>query len=130
VPFIAVAEAYVLRHPVRSRTKRIATDGLDIVLRHAGGDQRPNREIITNHLKYIKWDEADGFPSRLRLRQYPDSAPVIESTKVPLSAVVDLWLAGEPLEDVAHEYDMTREQVEVICRTARRPAQPAFFKPA
>lgn len=154
VPFIAVVEAYVLRSlrdlgftrlrvrdavtdvrrefdtPYGLATKRIAADGIDIFVHYADDDIR---EIITNYLKYIKWDEADGFPSRLRLRQYPDiapvvidprfgwGAPVIESTKVPVDAVVDLWLAGESLEDVAHEYAMTREQVEAICRTARLP---------
>ncbi|HEV3360401.1 MAG TPA: DUF433 domain-containing protein [Pseudonocardiaceae bacterium] len=124
--------------PYGLATKRIATDGIDIFVHYAdddtvrvGDNQRPIREVITNYLKYIKWDKADSFPSRLRLRQYPDiapviidprfgwGAPVIESTKVPVDAVVDLWLAGEPLEDVAYEYGMTREQVEAICRTAR-----------
>jgi uncharacterized protein (DUF433 family) len=76
-------------------------------------------------------DAADNFPARLQLRQYPEvapviidprfgwGAPVVEATKVPVDAVVDLWLAGEPLEDVADEYGMTREQVEAVCRTAR-----------
>jgi uncharacterized protein (DUF433 family) len=124
--------------PYGLATKRIATDGIDIFVHYAdddivrvGDNQRPIREVISNYLEYIKWDTADSFPSRLRLSQYPDVAPVIidprfgwgapvlESTKVPVDAVVDLWLAGESLEDVAYEYDMTREQVEAICRIAR-----------
>ena len=123
--------------PYGLATKRIATDGIDIFVHYAdddivraGDNQRPIREVISNYLQYIKWDKSDSFPARLRLRQYPDvapvvidprfgwGAPVIESTKVPVDAVVNLWLAGEPLEDVAYEYDMTREQVEAICRTA------------
>jgi uncharacterized protein (DUF433 family) len=87
--------------------------------------------MISDHLRYIVWDTQDEFPARLRLRQYSDvapviidprfgwGAPVVEATKVPVDAVVDLWLAGESIDDVAYEYDMTREQVEAICRAAR-----------
>lgn len=124
--------------PYALASKRIATDGVDIFVRYAdedlarvGDNQRPVREFIADYLRYISWDAADGFSDRLRLRQYPTvapviidprfgwGAPVVEATKVPVDAVVDLWLAGEPLEAVADEYDMTREQVEAICRTAR-----------
>jgi len=124
--------------PYGLASKRIATDGIDIFVRYAdedlarvGDNQRPVREFIADYLQYISWDVADEFPARLRLRQYPTvapviidprfgwGAPVVEATKVPVDAVVDLWLAGEPLEAVADEYDMTREQVEAICRTAR-----------
>ncbi|WP_291418138.1 DUF433 domain-containing protein [Actinophytocola sp.] len=71
-----------------------------------------------------------GVAASLRLSQYPDAAPVIidprfgwgapvvEATKVPVDAVVDLWSAGERLEDVAYEYGLSREQVEAICRVA------------
>jgi uncharacterized protein (DUF433 family) len=124
--------------PYGLATKRIATDGIDIFVQYAdddlaraGDNQLPIREFIADYLQYITWDTADDFAARLRLRQYPDvapviidprfgwGAPVVEATKVPVDAVVDLWLAGEPLEAVADEYDMTREQVEAICRTAR-----------
>jgi len=124
--------------PYALASRRIATDGVDIFVRYADGDiaragdnQLPVREFIADYLRYISWDTADGFPAQLRLRQYPDvapviidprfgwGAPVVAATKVPVDAVVDLWLAGEPLEAVADEYGMTREQVEAICRTAR-----------
>jgi uncharacterized protein (DUF433 family) len=161
MPFVAVIEAYVLRSlrgmglskqavrnvaaAVRSEfdtpyglaTRRIATDGVDIFIHYADDDlarvgdgQRPIREVIDDYLRYIVWD-TDDFPSRLRLRQYPDvapvvidprfgwGAPVIEATKVPVDAVVELWLAGESLADVAYEYDMTPDQAEAICRAAR-----------
>ena len=124
--------------PYALASRRIATDGVDIFVRYADGDiaragdnQLPVREFIADYLRYISWDVTDGFPAQLRLRQYPDvapviidprfgwGAPVVAATKVPVDAVVDLWLAGEPLEAVADEYGMTREQVEAICRTAR-----------
>jgi len=132
----AVREEF--KTPYGLASKRIATDGVDIFVRYAdediarvGDNQLPVREFIADYLRYISWDVADDFPDRLRLRQYPNvapviidprfgwGAPVVEATKVPVDAVVDLWLAGEPLEAVADEYDMTREQVEAICRTAR-----------
>ncbi|TCP54284.1 uncharacterized protein DUF433 [Tamaricihabitans halophyticus] len=124
--------------PYALATKKIATDGIDIFVHYAHDDlaraadgQRPIREVIDDYLRYVSWDANDGFASSLQLRQYPDiapvvidprfgwGAPVVASTKVPVDAVVDLWLAGESLEDVADDYDLTREQVEAICRVTR-----------
>jgi uncharacterized protein (DUF433 family) len=124
--------------PYALATKKITTDGVDIFVHYAddelarvGDGQRPFRDVIDDYLHYIEWDKSDGFAGSLRLRQYTDlapviidprfgwGAPVVESTKVPVDAVVDLWLAGESLEAVAYEYGMTREQVEAICRAAR-----------
>jgi len=121
--------------PYGLATRRIGTDGIDIFVHFADNDiarvkdsQRPIRQVIDGYLRYIAWDDEDQFASRLRLKQYPDiapviidprfgwGAPVVESSKVPVDAVVDLWLAGESIEQVAHEYDMTPAQVESICR--------------
>jgi uncharacterized protein (DUF433 family) len=127
--------------PYALATKKITTDGVDIFVHYADDElarikdgQRPFRDMIGDYLYYINWDAADEFAGSLRLRQYPDvapviidprfgwGAPVVQSTNVPVDAVVDLWLAGESLEDVAYEYDMTRDQVEAICRAASRAA--------
>jgi uncharacterized protein (DUF433 family) len=124
--------------PYALATKKIATDGVDIFVHYANDDlarasdgQLPFRKMIADYLHYIHWDVGDGFAGSLRLRQYPDvapviidprfgwGAPVVASTKVPVDAIVDLWLAGESLEDVAYEYGLTREQVEAICRVTR-----------
>lgn len=160
VPFVAVVEAYVLQslrmlgvrlprireaaetvrrefgEPYGLATQRIATDGVDIFVDYAGdlaraGDgQRPIREVIQDYLKYITW-EADGrTPRRLRLKQYPDvapviidprfgwGAPVVAENKIQVEAIVNLWRAGESLATVADEYELSREQVEAICRAA------------
>lgn len=125
------------RTPYALATQKITTDGVDIFVHYADGDlarvgdrQLPIREVIDDYLHYINWDVDDGFAASLRLRQYSDiapviidprfgwGAPVVESTKVPVDAVVELWTAGETLEDVAYEYDLTRDQVEAICRAA------------
>jgi uncharacterized protein (DUF433 family) len=159
VPFVAVIEAYVLRslrdakftkayvrqiaEEVRTRygtpyglaTKKFATDGIDVYFDEQGDlsrvtdGQTPIKEVIETNLQYITWDENDGYPSRLRLQQYPDIAPVIidprfgwgspviESNRVPVEAVANLWLAGESIHSVAYEYDLRDEQVESIVRT-------------
>ncbi|MFJ6670011.1 DUF433 domain-containing protein [Actinosynnema sp. NPDC091369] len=120
-------------------TKKIVTDGVDIFLDYAEGDlarvgdqQRPIREVLDGYLRYIEWDPDDEFASSLRLRQYPDIAPVIIDprfgwgapvtweNRVPVDAIVKMWLAGDSLKDVAYEYDLDPEQVEAICRAAQR----------
>ncbi|MFC6091864.1 DUF433 domain-containing protein [Saccharothrix lopnurensis] len=122
-------------------TKQIATDGIDIFLHYADGDlarlgdrQRPIREVLGGYLRHITWEGDDDFPSSLRLRQYPDiapvvidprfgwGAPIIQQNRVPVDAVVKMWLAGDSLRDVAYEYDLEPDQVEAICRSAQRVA--------
>ncbi|MGH3794584.1 MAG: DUF433 domain-containing protein [Pseudonocardiaceae bacterium] len=118
-------------------TRRIATDGIDIFVSYADDDlvrahdgQIPIREIIDEHLRYITWDDADGSPMRLTLRQYPGVAPVvidprfgwgspvITTNNVQVDMVVQLWRAGESLDAVAEEYGLTRDVAEAICRIA------------
>lgn len=160
VPFVAVVEAYVLhslrrlgvslpkireaaeavrrefREPYGLATQRIATDGVDIFVDYAGelararDGQRPIRDVIEDYLRYITWESDGRSPARLRLRQYPDIAPVIidprfgwgtpvvASNKVQVDAIVGMWRAGESLETVADEYGLTREQAEAICQHA------------
>jgi uncharacterized protein (DUF433 family) len=124
--------------PYGLATRRIATDGIDVFVHHVEADelvrvgdgQRPIRQIIEDYLKYIVWDDTDEFPRRLKLRQYPDVAPVIidprfgwgapvlERTKVPVDAVVGLWRAGEPIDVIADEYELTADEVDAITRSA------------
>lgn len=133
----AVRQAF--DEPYALATQRIATDGVDIFREIAGGDlvrvrdgQQPFREVIEGYLRYITW-EADGrSPRRLRLKQYPDvapviidprfgwGAPVVADNKIQVETLTGLWEAGESLETIAGEFGMSREQVEAICR-ANRP---------
>ena len=165
VPFVAVAEAYVLRSlrdlglrmteireaaaavrrafdtPYGLVSKRIATDGVDIFIDHGLGDlrrardgQTPIHEVVADYLRYLSWDAGDDFPSSLRLRQYPDTVPVVidprfghglpvvASNRVPVKAVTDLWDAGESIDDIAYEYGMAAEEVEELCRAVVRLA--------
>lgn len=121
--------------PFALASQRIATDGASLFAQLADEslvnqhNQAPIREVIDQHLRFIHWDDK-GRPAQLRLEQYPASAqviidprfgwgrPVMAATKVPVAAVVDLWHAGESMDVVAAEFDLSRDVVEAICRVA------------
>jgi uncharacterized protein (DUF433 family) len=122
--------------PYALATKQIATDGVDIFVQFADGDlarasdrQMPIRSLIDEHLRFIKWGD-DGWPQAIRLQQFNDIAPVIidprfawgrpvvESTRTPVAAIVNMWRAGDNMDLIADEFDMTRAQVEAVCRAA------------
>ncbi|MFF2651457.1 DUF433 domain-containing protein [Streptomyces sp. NPDC058045] len=120
--------------PYGLASQRIATDGVDIFVDYAGDlarahdGQRPIREVIQDYLKYISWDD-NYLPARLYLPKYEDipvmidprygwGTPVVEENKIQVDAILGLWQAGESLETVADEFDMTAEQVEAVCRYA------------
>ncbi|MET9098438.1 DUF433 domain-containing protein [Streptomyces antibioticus] len=155
VPFIAVAEAHVLRSlrsmglrmsevseaaaavrdafdtPYGLVSRRIATDGVSLLVGHGWV---PGHRAVSEHLRYLTWEPGDDFPSSLRLRQYPDSVPVVidprfghglpvvAANQVPVRAITDLWEAGESVEDIAYDYDMTPEQVNALCQAVVRLA--------
>jgi uncharacterized protein (DUF433 family) len=120
-------------------SRRIATDGIDVFIHYletddvvrAGDGQLPIRDVINDYLHYILWDADDDFPTRLTLRLYDPavakvvidprfawSAPIVEAAKVPVTAVLGMWRAGESADVVASEYGLTVEQVEALVRVA------------
>lgn len=120
-------------------SRRVATDGVDVFIHYldtdelarAGDRQMPLRQVISDYLRYITWTGDDEFPSRLTLRKYDPAvaqvvidprfawgAPIVESVKVPVTAVLGMWRAGEPLDVVADEYGLSVEQVEALVRVA------------
>ncbi|MDO0977187.1 DUF433 domain-containing protein [Mycolicibacterium frederiksbergense] len=161
VPFAALVEAFVLR-ALRNELKftkqqiadtvadvrdtfgtdfalasnRIATDGIDIFVRHSEADfvrvgdhQVLIREVVGDYLKYIVWAPDSDYASRLRLRSFDSAvapviidprfgwgAPVVERNKVPVRAVIDLWASGESMATVADEYGLSEVEAEEICR--------------
>lgn len=121
-------------------SRRIATDGIDVFVHYletdeivrAGDRQMPLREIINDYLHYIVWEDDDDFPTRLTLRMYDPAvaevvidprfawgAPIVEPAKIPVSAVLGMWKAGESPDVVASEYGLTVEQVQALVRVAR-----------
>lgn len=120
-------------------SRRIATDGIDVFVHYletddvvrAGDGQLPIRDVINDYLHYILWDADDDFPTRLTLRLYDPAvakvvidprfawgAPIVEASKVPVTAVLGMWRAGESPDVVASEYGLTVEQVEALVRVA------------
>lgn len=122
-----------LDDPFALASQRISTDGFGLFAELADESlvdqhgQAPIREVLEGYLRPIRWDD-QGKPLRLRLEQYPQGAeviidprfawgnPVIEASKTPVAAVVDLWLAGESMDEVAAEFDLPRDVVEDVCR--------------
>jgi uncharacterized protein (DUF433 family) len=115
-------------------SKRIATDGIDLFVEYSDGEyarvhdrQMPVREFITGYLRYIDWGET-GYATRLRLPRFSETAPVVidprfnwggpvlQRTKVPVSAVIDLFKSGEPINVVAGEYGLDEGEVQEIVR--------------
>lgn len=166
VPFAALIEAFVLRAlrnqlhftkrqiadtvaDVRDNfgtdfalaSRRIATDGIDIFIRHNDGEfarvgdhQVLLREVVGNYLKFITWSAETEYAERLRLPAFGEGAevivdprfswgaPVVARNKVPVDAVLDLWASGEPMAIVADEYGLSVPEVEEICRVGLKRA--------
>ncbi|WP_409484058.1 DUF433 domain-containing protein [Arsenicicoccus dermatophilus] len=92
-------------------------------------NQASIREAFDAHLRFVEWD-AEGRPLALRLSQYPVRAeviidprfawgsPILADSRTPVEAVVSLWQAGEPMAVVAEEFELSRDDVEDICRVA------------
>jgi uncharacterized protein (DUF433 family) len=119
--------------------RRVATDGVDIFidyldegqLARVGDQQTPIREVIADHLKYIRWEGNDELPVRLVLRRFDPAlaevvidprfawgAPIVEPAKVRVTDVLGMWRAGESPDVVADEYGLDVEQVRTLIRVA------------
>lgn len=117
-------------------SQRIATDGVAIFVEladkslvHVRDNQLGIREVLTDYLKFIRWDD-QGRPSQLKLRQYPDSArviidprfgwgaPILERSKVPVDSMLELWRNGESIRSVAAEFALSPDVVEDVLRAA------------
>jgi uncharacterized protein (DUF433 family) len=139
LPMAAIREAAEMVRiefddPYALASRRIATDGLDIFVDLVDGlvstsRQRPIREVVNRYLQYVEWGD-EGRPARLQLQQYPDAAtvvidprfgwgrPILDESKTPVAAIVGLWRAGDSMDVVAREFDLSRDVVEEICRAA------------
>jgi uncharacterized protein (DUF433 family) len=117
-------------------SQRISTDGVDCFvdlvdrsLFHVKANQFVIREVIADYLNYVRWDD-EGRPTQLKLRQYPESAevvidprfgwggPVLASSKIPVSSMLDLWKTGESIDVVAEEFGLSRSVTEDVLRAA------------
>jgi uncharacterized protein (DUF433 family) len=133
-----------LAHALASR--RLYTDGAEVLYdyaRHAGdtpeGDsarelvvvrngQRVFTEVVDQYLRRVDF-ASDGYAQLIRLPQYrvaevtvdPDHAfgrPRLTHGGAKVDDVIDLFLAGEPVDAVAGEFGLTRDEVEDVLRVS------------
>lgn len=104
---------------------RLVHDGVEIFLRFGDNFYRAKdqnqviRETVSDFETLIDWSGED--PSRLRLQQFGNDVildprfgwgrPVMDSNKVPIEAVMGLWRAQEPVENIAEEFRMKPDDV-------------------
>jgi uncharacterized protein (DUF433 family) len=137
-----------LEHALASR--RLYTDGAEVLYdyaQHAAdtpegesakdlvvvrNNQRVFKEVVDLYLRRIEF-APDGYAQLIRLPQYklaevtidPDHAfgrPRFAHGGVVVEDVIDLFRAGEPVDAVAGEFGLTRDEVEDAIRVATQPA--------
>lgn len=116
---------------------RLAHDGQDILINldddevsvaweRARDRQGGIKGIIETALVPITW-APDGLPVRVALDRYQGldvavdhqvafGRPVLVTEGVHVEDVVDMWLAGDPIQDVAHEFGIESSVVESLAR--------------
>jgi uncharacterized protein (DUF433 family) len=121
-------------------SERFITDGAALFVElneqrviHARTGQLGIPELVRYFAEDVGRDD-DGRLKYLRLRQYGDGAeviidprfgwgsPVLAAGKVPVDTMVSLWDAGESIDGVAEEFDLSRDVVENVIRAAKRAA--------
>ena len=104
--------------------------GVEIFI-EAGGNlfrakdhQQAIRQTVSDFHHCIEWSGED--PKRLRLARFGNvyldprfgwGRPTVTPSNAPINAIVGLWYAGESLEVIAHEYDMTVHEVDALVRS-------------
>lgn len=137
-----------LEHALASR--RLYTDGAEVLYdyaRHAGdtpeGDsarelvvvrnnQRVFTEVVDQYLSRIDF-AGDGYARLIQLPQYRVTEVTVDADHAfgrprmvrggaEVDHVIDLFLAGEPVDAVAAEFGLSRDEVEDVLRASARPA--------
>jgi uncharacterized protein (DUF433 family) len=143
-----LAQELGLEYALASR--RLYTDGAEVLYdyaRHAGdtpagesarelvvvrNNQRVFTEVVELYLRRIEF-AADGYAQLIRLPQYrgsdvtvdPDhefGRPRFSHGGASVDDVIDLFRAGEPVDAVAEEFGLSRDEVEDAIRVATRAA--------
>lgn len=129
-------------HPLAHQ--RVLTDGAEIMFeygrQHDGAvgkdlvvvrnQQVVFGEVVESYLRCIAWAD-DGYSAGVSLPRYGDANVVVDPLRnfgqpmfaeggARLKDVLDMFFAGEPIDVVANEYGVTREQVEAAVRVAGR----------
>jgi uncharacterized protein (DUF433 family) len=127
-------------------SKRLYTDGAEVLFDYADGHgdkellelvvvrtgQHQFSELVRDYLKRIGYG-ADGWASHLQLPAYTHSRvvvdpevafglPVVTSGGARVEDLVDRFLAGDTLSDIAGDFDVPHDQLEDVIRVATRSA--------
>lgn len=131
--------------PYALANERILTDGAEVLFEYGRSQdgvvmkdlvvvrnqQVVFREAVESYLRYITW-AADGYSGSLLLPHYGPANVVVDPQRnfgqpmfsdggARVEDVLDLLFAGEPIDVVAAEYGVSRDQVEAAVRAAGRP---------
>jgi uncharacterized protein (DUF433 family) len=140
----ALAKSIGLEHALAS--KRLYTDGAEVLYDYAAErneddllelvvvrtGQHQFSEIVRDYLKRITYGN-DGWASRVRLPSYQRADVVVDprvAFGLPLVVhggarvedLVDRFVAGDTLADIAFDFDVPPEEVEDVIRVATRTA--------
>ncbi len=140
----ALARNIGLEHALAS--KRLYTDGAEVLYDYAAErneedllelvvvriGQHQFSEVVRDYLKRITYG-SDGWASRVRLPSYQRAEVVVDprvAFGLPLVVhggarvedLIDRFVAGDTLADIAFDFDVPAEEVEDVIRVATRTA--------
>jgi uncharacterized protein (DUF433 family) len=143
-----LSEQFGLAHALASR--RLYTDGAEVLYDYARtnpdsdaaqaarelvvvrNDQGVFNEVVNDYLRRLEFDP-DGYARLIRLPAYEVAQVVVDANRgfgqpvfahggARLEDALALFQAGEPLDVVADEYGVPREELEDVVRVATRRA--------
>jgi len=114
-------------------TERGETDLLELTVVRTG--QKQFSELVRDYLKRIRYAD-DGWASMLELPTYRDAKVVVDPKRafgLPLLVhggarvedLVDRFVAGDHLADIAYDFGVPEQEVEDVIRVATRAAPAA-----
>ncbi len=114
-------------------TERGATDLLELTVIRTG--QKQFSELVRGYLRRIRYAD-DGWASMLELPAYRDARVVVDPQRafgLPLLVrggarvedLVDRFVAGDHLADIAYDFGVAEQEVEDVIRVATRAAPAA-----
>ena len=130
-------------------SKRLYTDGAEVLYDYASRrdeedlleltvvrtGQHQFSELVRDYLKRITYGD-DGWPTRVRLPIYEQAEVIVDTRRafgLPLVVhggarvedLVDRFVAGDTLADIAEDFGVPEEEVEDVIRVATRAAAAA-----
>lgn len=116
----------LLREELRTAVGELLLDRYGALVKLSASSRLAMRRVFEAHLKRVEWGQL-GFPVRFYPFVVSESAdskpividplvsfgrPLVSRALVSTQSIVDRIDAGETVEDLARDYDLTREAVE------------------